>query len=548
MSHQNIHPKAKKHYKKRFGSALEHGKAHAKKHGNWSRRDFLRMTGLAGLGSGMMLSSTPVSAMMSSPMLAALNSADCGDRVLVLIRLSGGNDGLNTLILRENDEYYNIRPTLAVQEADLWGLSPEYGMPNVMQNLQPFWDEGRMQVIHNVGYPDANYSHFRSSDIWASASDSEDVVATGWIGRWLDNEYPAFQNTPPVIPPALQIGVETNLLFRAAAGPMALSISNPTEFYQIAASGELFDTSQLNISQPNESELSFVRGVANSAFRYSETIRDAFNASTSQADYPNNSLAQQLAIVARLIKGNLGTKVYMVTIGGFDTHADQNPHHQQLLTNIAGSVSSFYEDLAGSGHDENVLSTTFSEFGRTIFENGSLGTDHGTGAPMFIFGNGIGQGFHGTPPDLESVDPYGDPEYSVDFRQAYATILQNWMCVHPDIVSHVLGNNNFPIIDNLLPESNAPIGANDRAALLGHNPHPTQANTIQIKYAMKTRGQVRVQITDLAGQHLRTLIAEFKEKGSYTLDFNPNAVFLPTGEYVYRLETGGQVFVRVVSV
>jgi len=287
--------------------------------------------------------------------------------------------------------------------------------------------------------------------------------------------------------------------------------------------------------------------VANSAFRYSEKIRDAFNASQTQADYPDNRLARELAIVSRLIKGNLGTKVYMVTIGGFDTHADQADTHPELLQNIASSVSAFTQDLAGSGHDENVLAMTFSEFGRTIFENGSLGTDHGTGAPMMIFGKDIGQGFHGEAPDLINVDMYGDPDFNVDFRSAYATVLQNWMCVSPEVIDQVLGNQNFPIINGLLPESNPPVGSNNRAALLGHNPHPTLPNTIQIKYAMKERGNVRIQITNVAGQPLRTLVNEFQERGSYTLDFNPVTYFLSSGSYVYKLETGGSVFVRGIE-
>lgn len=544
---KNIHPKVKKHYKKRHGSASEHGMAHTREHHNWNRRDFIRMTGLAGLGASLMFGKTPVAAMSTGPLLNAINAADCGDRVLVLIRLSGGNDGLNTIIHRGNDEYYNIRPTLAIQEADLWGLNDDFGMSNQMIDLQPFWNEGKMQVIHNVGYPEANYSHFRSSDIWATASDSEEVLNSGWIGRWLDNEFPAFIDTPPVVPPALQIGVETNLLFKAAAGPMALSISNPTEFYQIAQSGELYDTTQLNLNVPNQSELSYVRSTANSAFRYSEKIRDAFNASTTQADYPDNRLAREMAIVSRLIKGNLGTKVYMVTIGGFDTHADQADRHPELIQEIASSVKAFFEDLNGSGHHEQVLAMTFSEFGRTIFENGSLGTDHGTGAPMMIFGEGIGQGFHGTEPDLINVDMYGDPEFDVDFRQAYATVLQNWMCVDPEVINHILGDTNFPLITDLLPESNPPVGSNNRASLLGHNPHPSLPNTFQIKYALKERGNVRVQITNPAGQPLRTIVNEFKERGSYTLDFNPVTYFLSGGDYVYKLETGGKIFVRPIS-
>ena len=541
---KQIHPKVKKYYKKRFGSTINHGLAHTKEHSNWGRRDFLKMTGLAGLGTSLMLGKTPVQAMANGPLFNALTASECGDRVLVLIRLAGGNDGLNTIIHRGNDEYYNIRPSLAIPESGLWALNTDYGMPNEMQDLESFWGDGKMQVIHNVGYPNANYSHFRSSDIWASASDSDDLVTTGWIGRWLDNEFPAYQSAPPVVPPALQIGIETNLLFRAAAGPLALSISNPTEFYQIAQSGELYDTSQLNINLPNQGELGYVRSIANSAFRYSEKIRDAYNASTTQGDYPNNFLGQEMSIVARLIKGNLGTKVYMVTIGGFDTHAQQADLHPILIQNVASSVNAFFQDLEASGHHEQVLAMTFSEFGRTIFENGSLGTDHGTGAPMFLFGEGIGQGFHGDAPDLLDVDIYGDPAFSVDFRQGYATVLQNWMCVDPDVIDNVLGNTNFPLVEGLLPESSPPVGSNNRAALLGHNPHPNIANAFQIKYAMKERGTVRIQITDMSGHPLRTLVNQFQERGSYTITFNPTMQFLPPGAYMYKLETGGRIFTR----
>ena len=545
-SEKSINKKAAKHLKARTGRTLADKKAHVADHDVRGRRNFLKMTGMAAVGSSIMLNGLSVSAFTPSKLLENLTNTDCGDRVLVLVRLQGGNDGLNTIVQRDNDEYYNIRPNLAVTEGDMWNLSDEIGMPNVMQDLQPLWEGGHMKVIHNVGYPEANYSHFRSSDIWASASDSDEVDTTGWIGRYLDNEFPSFATAPPVIPPALQIGVQTNMVFRSMAGNMALAISNPAEFYQIAASGELYDTTQLNVSLPNESELSFVRDVANSSFRYSETIRDAYNAGQNQVDYPNNDLAEEMGIVARLIKGNLGTKVYMVTIGGFDTHANQNPDHQELLYNLASSVSSFTADLEASGHAENVLVMSFSEFGRTIYENGSEGTDHGTGAPMLLFGKDIGSDFIGSPIDLLNSDEYGDPAHETDFRQAYATVLQDWLCADPDVVDMVLGNTDFPLINGLVPAGSPSIGSNNRAALLGHQPG-TEAGTIDIKYSMLVRGNVRLQILDNAGHPLRTLLNEFKEKNSYTLNFKPSDFFLPPGQYIYRLETGGRIYARGIK-
>jgi uncharacterized protein (DUF1501 family) len=541
---KSMHRQVKRHYKKRIGSSLEHLRAHQKEHRQWNRRDFMLMTGLAALGSSIKLAGAPVSAFHPGPLVGALGAADCGDRVLVLIRLKGGNDGLNTVILRDNDEYYNIRPTLAVQEPDLWALSQEYGMPNVMSDLQPLWNDGRMQVIHNVGYPGPNYSHFRSSDIWASASDSNEIVRTGWLGRWLENDYPAFLSAPPAIPPALQIGVQSNLVFKGADANMALSISNPTEFYQIAQTGQLYPTGMLG-GEPNEAELEYVRTVANSAFRYSESIQGAYNTGSNEVAYPNHYLGEQLQIVSRLIKGNLGSKVYMVTIGGFDTHAQQNPAHQQLLTAVAGSVKAFFDDLDQSGHSQNVLAMTFSEFGRTIYENGSQGTDHGTGAPMLLFGNDLGSSFHGDPPDLVNVGPYGDPEFSVDFRSVYSSVLNNWLCVPDEVTSFSLGDD-FGEIENLVPPSDPPLGSNGRRALLGHRPNDNNGEQINIYYSIQDRGQTKIQLLDKSGHAIRTLLDDFRERGSYTLTFNPSQYLLSPGQYLYRLETGGKVYVRPV--
>lgn len=534
-----------KKIKERFGASLKHGQAHEQQHRTSSRRDFLYRSGLMLAGGSMLLGNTSLSAFNPSPLLSSINDSECGDRILVLIRLKGGNDGLNTIIHRGNDEYYNIRPNIAIQENNLFALSTEFGMPNVMSDLESFWGEGMMKVVHNVGYPDANYSHFRSSDIWASASDSDELISTGWLGRLIENDYQAFLDAPPVIPPALQIGVQANMIFRAAVGNTALAISNPSEFYQIAQSGQLYDINGLS-NDYNDQELKFVRNIANSAFRYSETIREAYSNGSNQVNYPQHYLSEQLAIVGRLIKGNLGTKIYMVTIGGFDTHADQIPAHPQLLNNLATAVNSFYTDLAASGHAQNVLTMTFSEFGRTIFENGSMGTDHGTGGPLLVFGEDIGNGFFGEAPDLLTVDEYGDPLYSVDFRSVYSTMLQDWLCVDETVVDYALGNH-FDKINDLVPTATPPIGANETAALLGHNPLRSNPAMVEIKYSIYVRGTVRIQLLDSAGHPLRTLVNEFKEKNSYVFTFQKEDYFLPPGQYIYKLDTGGKVYSRPIT-
>jgi len=242
----------------------------------------------------------------------------------------------------------------------------------------------------------------------------------------------------------------------------------------------------------------------------------------------------------------LGTRVFMVEIGGFDTHAEQYDYHLNILKNVADGVKAFYDDLAFGGNTElpnKVLGMTYSEFGRTIYENASLGTDHGWGTPMMLFGGGIGNGFTGQYQDLSSPDPYGDPAFSVDFRSVYSTILQDWMGNSPELVNFVMGQNN-PTLQGLVPPATPLQGDNGKCALLGHNPHPSEPTTIQIKYAMLQNGPVRLQILDGAGHVLRTVLNEFRDRGTYTFNFKAPEWYIAPGLYQYRLQSGGQVFQR----
>ncbi len=529
----------------RPGTTLKDYLAHERDHNLWSRRDFLSASGILGAGS-ILLGKMGLRSFQPTQLMAALANGN-SDRILVMIRLSGGNDGLNTVIERENPNYYSLRPTIAVQEPNLWNLNTQFAMPKATEALKGLWDEGMMKVILNVGYPQPNYSHFRSYDIVASASDSNTIVNTGWIGRFLENEYAAFLETPPTIPPALQIGVQSDLVFKAQNANMALAISSPQEFYQIAQTGQLYETATLGTT-PRDLELAYVRQTANSAFRYATTIKESYARGKNQVDYPvNNYLGEQLAIVAKLIKGNLGTRIFMVEIDGFDTHADQYDTHLGLLNEIATAVKAFYEDLelGNAGLSEKVLGMTFSEFGRTIYENGSLGTDHGWGTHMLMFGGGIGNGIVGTYQDLTNPDPFTDPEFSIDFRDVYATVLKDWMGSTPELVDFILGQSQ-PSISGLVPATPPLLGENGRCALLGH--HPSDQGNIQMKYAMMQDGNIRLQLLDKSGQVLRTLVDEYKAKGSYIFNFKPTDWFIVPGTYQYRLMGGGQVFQRSIKI
>jgi len=534
------------------GSALEHGKLHDKAHKSWSRRNFLLTGGLAAIGSSLTINGLNIHALARSPLLAALSNANT-DRVLVLIRLKGGNDGLNTIIpVYDYGTYTTHRPDIALPMGNIVMLDNDagIGMHNGLTNLHPLWLAGKMKVIHNVAYPQQNLSHFRSSDIWSTASNTNEYWSSGWLGRFLEQEYPAYLEAPPSVPPAIQIGSESNLMFRGENTSMSLVINNPNEFYQIAQSGQLYDTENL----PDcfyGSELGFMRQVTNSSFRYSQAIKSAYDSSTAAVTYPsNNSLATNLAIIARLIKGNLGTKVYMVSIDGFDTHANQLTGQNTLFNRIGNAVQAFYNDLQATGHNQDVLIATHSEFGRRVFQNGSFGTDHGEAAPVILLGDGLeGNGFVGTAPNIAQsnwVGP-GNIPYEIDFRRIYSTLLQDWFCMHPAIVDAVLGHVHTRI-EGLVNACQPSIGSNDTAVLLGHQPDYSEYGATTIKYAILSGGTVRLRIMNKASQPLVTLFNSYHDKGSYKFHFNWLEYNLPAGEYIYQLDSGGKTYNRLFAV
>lgn len=534
------------------GSALEHGEQHEKAHKTWSRRNFLLTGGLAALGASLSLNGLPIHALARSPLLAALSNAQT-DRVLVLIRLKGGNDGLNTIVpVYDYGTYTTHRPTIALPMSGITMLdnTAGIGMHGSLNNVHPLWLDGKMKVIHNVAYPQQNLSHFRSSDIWATASNANTYLSSGWIGRYLEQEYPAYLEAPPSAPPAIQIGSDSNLIARGNNTTMSLVINNPNEFYQIAQGGQLYDTQNVPDCYYGE-ELAFMRQTANSSFRFSDAIKRAYDASSAAVSYPsNNSLASNMAIIARLIKGNLGTKVYMVTIDGFDTHANQVNSHATLMGRIAGAVKAFYDDLAATGHNQKVLIVTHSEFGRRVFENGSNGTDHGEAAPVLLWGDGLeGNGFVGTAPNIAQsnwVGPGNIPN-EIDFRRIYATLLQDWFCMHPAIVDALLGQS-FTRLTGLVNACSPSVGSSDTAALLGHQPDFTNYGTTFIKYAILQGGTVRLRILNKAAQPLVTLFNQYQPQGSFTFTFNSFEYNLPAGEYIYQLDAGGKSYSRLITV
>lgn len=530
----------------RLGSALEHGAAHERDHQHWSRRSFLQSLGITSGGS-ILLGSLPVSAMLTSPLAFALSEGE-SDRILVMIRLKGGNDGLNTIIpLADYGTYQSLRPTIRTAQSDTWNLNPAFGMPKTMQTLQPVWQEGKMKVVHSVGYPDQNLSHFRSSDIWASASDSAVLDDSGWLGRYLQTLYPDFLMNPPALPPAIQIGSVGNLAFNDKNDVnISVSLNDPNELFEIAQNGQLYPLTNLPDCLYGE-QLGYMRAVANSTFVYAGVIKKSYDLGKNQIEYPNGSLGKQLALVSRLIKGNLGTKFYMVTLDGFDTHARQNELHPALLKEVADSINAFYKDLAFSAKDKDVLAMTISEFGRRPEQNASNGCDHGAAAPLLLFGEGLnGNGLVGTAPNLRDLDRDGNLKFGTDFRSIYATVLENWLCINANTVNAVLGKN-FPRLNLGLACRNTTAVQGIAVPTIQHEARYISSQQIDIHYTLPEATMVKLDVFNMLGQPVATLVNGFQLEGAHQVTFAPTGM-MASGQYFYRIQAGQRVIGEAIRV
>lgn len=532
--------------KDKKGTDVQEKTIHDNEHSLWNRRSFIQALGLAGGGS-MLMGGAAISATRPSPLSVALAESE-NDNILVIIRLNGGNDGLNTIVpVYDYASYANLRPTIRHQQSDLINLNADFAIPNYMGELEAVWGDGKMKVVHGVGYPEQNLSHFRSTDIWASAADNF-IEPTGWWGRYFEDLYPDYIINPPEIPPAIQIGSVGNLIFDGNNSNYAFSVANPDQLQNVAENGVLHDVVNLPDCVYGD-KLLFMRATANTTFTYSQTINDAYLAATNNADYGNGELAAQLAMVARLIKGGLGTKVYMVTLGSFDTHANQMVRQQELLEDLSKSIKAFYDDLATSSMDDKVLAMTISEFGRRPYENGSEGTDHGAASPVMLFGTGLnGSGFVGTQPDINTWDANDNLIPTSDFRDVYSTVLTNWFCLDPSIVNTVLLNETYQELD--LGFNCETLNTSDfsNVARFAHVPI-YKNNRVYIEINMPTSSKVTIKLYDMMGREIATLANDYFMEGRHSIDIKAKSnQTLSFGQYIYRINTNGQYYSKSIRI
>ncbi len=512
--------------------ALEHGQAHDRDHAAWSRRDFLTRTSVAAGAAPFLLGGRQVQAFGHSPLLQRLARLT-GGRSLVIVQMAGGNDGLNMIVPVTNDRYYQVRPTIAIQGNQTVSLDADTGMHPAMGSLESMWGDGEMAVIQTVGYPSHNLSHFRSTDIWASGSGSDDMVRSGWTGRYFDQQFPNYAFDPPDYPVAIRIGGATSTLMRGGDLTMGMSLSNARQLADLAEDGVIYDEAAVPPGAHGD-ELSFIRSIFNASFRYRDSVVAAAETGTNRVEYPAGQFAETLAVIARLIKGNLGARLYVLQIGGFDTHSNQLARQGQILGQLADGMSAFYADLAADSAANDVLTMTFSEFGRRVEQNGSAGTDHGTAAPMMLFGGGINGGFYGDAPDLLDLDNAGNMRHSVDFRQVYATLLSHWFGLTANEAAQVLFDDfeTLPFVANPVSTSDAP--ATPDFVIDGNYPNPFTARTT-IRFRLAEAGPMRLRVLDVQGRTVRTLADGNHAAGSHAIPFD--ARDLPSGTYFYHLDT-----------
>lgn len=431
------------------------------------RRDFLLRT-ISPVVIPSLINGFSIRALAASPFLDEPTNTMESDHVLVLVQLNGGNDGLNMVIPVEfYDAYHSARTNIAIPQNKILKLNgyDTTGLNPAMPGLQNLFNDGKLAIVQGVSYPQPNFSHFRATDIWLTGADNGQVISTGWAGRYLNLRYPRFPEDYPnnsmPDPLAIQIGSLVSPLLQGPALTMGMAISNPNSFY------DLINDRAITVKDTRAGEqISYIREMAVKTDQYAGVIKKAAQKVTKQSDkYPaagKNPLADQLKIVARLVAGGLKTKIYLVSMGGFDTHAKQTEmddttsgNHAKLLAKLSEAIGAFQDDLSTLQVGDRVMGMTFSEFGRRIKSNASGGTDHGAAAPVLVFGNAVQPGIIGNNPSLPANVTVNDNiSMQYDFRALYSTLLEKWFYMDPAAAASVLGKN-YPALSLVTPVKNS---------------------------------------------------------------------------------------------
>jgi uncharacterized protein (DUF1501 family) len=523
-----------------------------------NRRNFLRTSGALSLPA---LLSSGVAADPAGFFTQFIN--EDSDRVLVLIQLSGGNDGLNTLIgLDQLDNLRQVRENVALSAANTLTLTPTTALHGKMTGMKAMYDDGLLGIVQSVGYPNQNRSHFRSTDIWTSGSEAGVAETSGWMGRYLELEhgnYPeGYPNPTFDYPLAMTMGNVVSATCQGSLANLSVVVNNPFNFRYIAPGG--------NTPLPDNhygEEVEYVRTLISQSNQYGTIVQDAANAgNTLVTTYTDGRLSDQLRNIATLISGGLKTKVYVATLGGFDTHFGQTEggdnlggRHGILMEELSGAIKAFTDDLKALGIAERVLGLTFSEFGRRIRSNDSGGTDHGDAGPLFLFGNCAQGGILGDNPEIDTaVEQHTGVPFQYDFRDVYGSVLVDWFDVPEPTVQTLFGNSfvHLPIAGACnTTTSNTPTEPPNSSRQGGWvvglpRPNPVTADSYVKVYAPND-GNVSTELIDINGRRLRTGTVNLIGRRDNRIPLRADG--LPAGTYSWRMRTeDGQQIVRKVIV
>ncbi|MCO4813191.1 MAG: DUF1501 domain-containing protein [Flavobacteriales bacterium] len=501
------------------------------------RRDFVKNMAFASVGTPILLNEMNFQS-IGKKLFNVTKSAE--DRVLVIIRLNGGNDGLNTVIPR--DQYANLalqRSNILIPETDVLSLTTEVGFHPVMTGMKSMYDSGKLGIIQNVGYPEQNRSHFRSMDIWSSGL-IETNATTGWLGRDFDNHYPNYPDAYPNIdnpdPFAISMGYEVSSTCQGLMANFSHAVNDPFDVYNLAASSAVDDGTYYG------SHIDYLTTLIDQANAYGAQINSAATAGNTLSSMydPTNQLATQLKHVAQMISGGLQSKVYVLNINGFDTHDSQvNPTdttlgtHSDLIKMLSDAISAFQDDLQLLGLEDRVAGMTFSEFGRQVASNASFGTDHGDAAPLFLFGTCLDFSLMGNNPTIDStvVNQAGIP-MEIDFRDIYASILKDWFGVTTTDIQSLFEHSVtfYPLLGacsvGIDEEEDL---AKDKALIY---PNPSFGNST-IRFAAHNEW-VKIVVFDLTGKQVAEVHDNNLNQGRH--DIKMELADLKQGEYIVTIQ------------
>ena len=419
-----------------------------------SRKDFIKLSST--IVGGTLLIPRWVYPFFSNNYGSELLRYTFNDKILVVVNLNGGNDGLNTVIPYQNQNYYSLRPDIAIPSDSVLPITTDLGLHPSLTHLANYWNQGKLCIVENVGYLNQNLSHFRSTDIWQSASNSNQTINTGWIARILEQIYPNHMDNLPEIPMALLQGTTNNLLLTGEQGITGIQVDDPSSFLNLVNSTYYNSADNIIPDTSGGNELQYVRNIDNTAFEYSGYIQSAADSGTNTMEYANNSLSIQLSSAAKLISGGMYSPFYVVYQGGYDTHSNQINRHGLLMSDLSLALHNFYSDLENQGLADKVIIMTTSEFGRRPYQNGGGGTDHGAASPMFVLGNNVNGGIIGNAPNLSSFDNNNNLLHEYDYRQIYSSLLNQHFGLSSDSINNAL-LTSFDNLD-IIPTSNSNLG------------------------------------------------------------------------------------------